>query len=101
MFGWPRRGRGRISRDNVRRGTATEVIEGRREQVVKFGLSSKIDDEAFGYFVRYNSHTHKAEKANISHGMRINDPWFIDPLIIGCVCLSEFPTSEGLGPRDG
>jgi hypothetical protein len=37
-----------MSRDNVRRGTATEVIEGRREQVVKFGLSSKIDDEAFG-----------------------------------------------------
>jgi len=46
-----------MTQDNVRRGTAREVIEGRREQVVEFGLSSKINDEAFrDTFVRYNSH---------------------------------------------
>jgi hypothetical protein len=53
-----------MTRDNLRSGTATEVIEGRREQVVKFGLSSKIDDEAFRIILSDMIHT-KAEGERI------------------------------------
>lgn len=65
---------------------------------MNFGLSSKTDDEAFICIVRYNPHE---ETASISHGVRINCPWFIGPLNIGCLCLSVFPTCESLRPRDG
>jgi len=46
-----------MTRDDVRSGTATEVIEGRREQVVKLGLSSKIDDKAFRILLSDMIHT--------------------------------------------